>query len=63
MLVLSREPSQDTDARFNELIIDGDIRVYVLEVQGDRVQIGIDADRSIPVVRGELPPRMEEGQR
>lgn len=47
MLVLSRKTG-DT------IQIANDIEVKVLEVKGDTVRIGIEAPRSIEIVRGEL---------
>ena len=47
MLVLSR--------RINETIKIGDnIEIRVLEVKGDTVRIGIDAPKSVDILRGEL---------
>ena len=47
MLVLTRRPG--------EWISVGDnVRVRVLGVKGDQVQIGVDAPREIPVHRGEI---------
>lgn len=47
MLVLSRKK--------NESIIIGDnIKVTILESSDDRVSVGIDAPRSINIIRGEL---------
>jgi carbon storage regulator len=47
MLVLSRK----TDER---IVIDGRITITVLEVRGDRIRLGIEAPREIPVLRKEL---------
>jgi carbon storage regulator len=47
MLVISRQPG-------DSLLIGQDIKITVLEVSGDRVKIGIDAPRSIPVMRTEV---------
>ncbi|MDI3340320.1 MAG: carbon storage regulator CsrA [Sphaerobacter sp.] len=47
MLVLARRPGET-------IVINGNIRVTVLSVEGERVRLGIDAPRSIPVVRQEL---------
>lgn len=47
MLILSRKPDQ-------EIVIDGQIRVTVLEVRGSRVLLGIDAPVSVRVCREEL---------
>lgn len=47
MLVVSRQPG-------DSLLIGQDIKVTVLEVNGDRVKIGIEAPRSVPVMRTEV---------
>ena len=47
MLVLSRKPGQT-------LVIGDDVVVTILEVNGERVKIGVEAPREIPVLRGEL---------
>lgn len=47
MLVLSRKVGE-------EIVIDGDIVLTVVEVNGNRVKIGIRAPRDKAVVRGEL---------
>ena len=47
MLVLSRKENES-------LIIDGDIKVTVVEVRGDRIRLGIEAPREKAVWRGEL---------
>lgn len=47
MLVLARKSGES-------LQIDGSIRVTVLSIEGDRVRIGIEAPRSIAVVRQEI---------
>lgn len=47
MLVISRQPG-------DSLLIGQDIKITVLEVNGDRVKIGIDAPRSVPVMRTEV---------
>ena len=47
MLVLSRKEGES-------LQIDDRIQVTVVRVQGGRVTIGIEAPKSIPVVRSEL---------
>ena len=47
MLVLSR--------KINETIkIGDDIEIRILEVKGDTVRIGIDAPKSVDILRGEL---------
>jgi carbon storage regulator len=47
MLVLSRKLGE-------KIVIDGQIKVTVLKIQGGRIQIGIDAPESIRVLRKEL---------
>ena len=47
MLVLSRKRGQS-------IVIDGTIRVTVLKIVGDRVQLGIDAPKHIAVHRTEV---------
>ncbi len=47
MLVLSRKP--------NELIQIGDnIEIRIIEVKGDTVRIGIEAPKSVDILRGEI---------
>jgi carbon storage regulator len=53
MLVLSRRPGE-------EIIINGNIRVTVVSVKGDRVRIGVDAPASVPVDRAEVHKRRKE---
>ncbi len=47
MLVLARKSGES-------LQIDGSIRVTILSIEGDRVRVGIEAPRSIAVVRQEI---------
>ena len=47
MLVLTRKPGE-------RIIIDDRITVTVLEVQGNRIRLGIEAPKEIPVMREEL---------
>ena len=49
MLVLSRKLQQ-------EIIIGDNVKITVLKVRGNTVRLGIEAPRSVRVVRGELPP-------
>ena len=50
MLVLTRKSNET-------IVIDGNIRVRVLEVRGGRVRLGIEAPEDIGIRRGELPAR------
>jgi len=50
MLVLSRKVGES-------LIIDGDIKVKILEVRGNRIRIGIEAPPDVNIVRDELLDR------
>jgi carbon storage regulator len=47
MLVLTRKPGQ-------RIVIDDRITVKVLEVQGNRIRLGIEAPKEIPIKREEL---------
>lgn len=50
MLVLSRKVNE-------EIVIAGNIRIKVLEVLGNRVNLGIEAPAHVPVLREELRTR------
>ncbi len=61
MLVLTRKPNQS-------IMIGDDIEISVLSVMGEKVRIGIDARREIPVFRKEVyleiqREKAEEGSR
>jgi carbon storage regulator len=47
MLVISRQPG-------DSLLIGDNIKITVLEVSGDRIKIGIEAPRSVTVLRSEV---------
>ena len=47
MLVLSRKPGE-------KIIIGNGITVTVVEVNGNRVRVGIDAPHAVPILRSEL---------
>lgn len=47
MLVLSRKKNES-------IRINDDITVVVVEIRGDKVRLGIDAPKEIPVMRTEL---------
>ncbi len=54
MLVLSRKTAES-------IVIDGQITVTLMAIDGNRVRLGIEAPREIPIVRTELKARMAEG--
>lgn len=43
--------------REGESVIIGTAEVKVLSIKGNKVKLGLNADRSIPILRSELPPR------
>lgn len=47
MLILTR-------LRGEKIAIDGNIIITIVEISGDKVRIGIDANRNIPVYREEV---------
>ena len=49
MLVLSRKQNE-------KFLIDGGITVEVLQIQGNKVRLGITAPSDVKVMRGELKP-------
>jgi len=49
MLVLSRKKGES-------IVIDGNIVITVVEVRGDKIRLGIEAPREVPVMRSELVP-------
>lgn len=50
MLVLSR-------TRNETIVIDGDIRIMVVDIRGNQVRLGIEAPDSVRIVREELCER------
>jgi carbon storage regulator len=52
VLVLSRKCEQS-------LLVGDDITITVLAIDGERVKLGIDAPRSVPVVRSEVFEQMK----
>ena len=52
MLVLSRKVGE-------VLTIGENIKVYVTQIKGDRVRIGIDAPKEVRILRGELEEKEE----
>ena len=55
MLVLTRKGNQS-------IMIADDIAVSVLSVMGEKVRIGIDAPRDVPVFRKEVYVEIQEGR-
>lgn len=51
MLVLSRKVGE-------KLVIDGNITMEVLKIQGNRVTVGITAPADVKILRGELSAAM-----
>ncbi|WP_428303868.1 carbon storage regulator CsrA [Lacipirellula sp.] len=47
MLVLSRKRDQS-------IVINDDITIVVVEIRGDKVRLGVEAPREIPVHRNEV---------
>ena len=47
MLVLSRHENE-------AIVIDGRIKVTIVEIRGDKIRLGIEAPKEIPVWREEL---------
>jgi carbon storage regulator len=47
MLVLSRKPGE-------KIVIDGQVRLTVLEVHGGQVRLGVEAPEAVRVLRDEL---------
>jgi carbon storage regulator len=56
MLVLTRKKDQS-------LVINDNIEITVLEIQGDQVRIGINAPRSVTVHRKEIYLEIQEENR
>jgi len=57
MLVLSRKKNES-------IIIDGRITVHVIKIRGDKVRLGVDAPKEVPVHRKEVYEaiRRQEGK-
>lgn len=50
-----------TRAKDQQIVINDSIVVTVVAVRGDRIRLGIEAPRHVPVFRGELPLATERG--
>lgn len=55
MLVLSRKVG-------DKLVIDGNITVEVVKIQGNRISLGIVAPSDVKILRGELADRSVQTQ-
>jgi len=53
MLVLTRKLGE-------EIIVDGRIRVTVVEIKGNKIRLGITAPPEVPVDRAEIHHRRQE---
>jgi carbon storage regulator len=47
MLVLSRKKNES-------IVINDDIKIVVVEIRGDKVRLGVDAPKEVPVHRQEV---------
>ena len=56
MLVLSRKKNES-------IVIRDDIVITVVEVRGDKVRLGIEAPREVPVHRREVYEKIKESER
>ena len=56
MLVLTRKSNQS-------IMIGDEIEVSVLAVSGEKVRLGIDAPKSVPVFRKEVYAEIQDGRR
>lgn len=55
MLVLSRKHDES-------IVINGNIIVTVIDIRGDKVRLGIDAPKDVPVHRREVQDKIQEKQ-
>lgn len=55
MLVLSRRKDQ-------RIMIGDDIIITIIEIRGDKVRMGIDAPKDVPIHREEIYKAIQEGQ-
>ena len=55
MLVLTRKSNQS-------IMIGDEIEISVLAITGEKVRIGIEAPRSVPVFRSEVYVQIQEGR-
>ena len=55
MLVLSRKKNES-------IIVNSDIKIVVVEIRGDKVRLGVEAPREVPVHRREVYDAIQRGQ-
>jgi len=55
MLVLSRKKNES-------IVIDDDITIVVVEIRGDKVRLGVEAPKEIPVHRQEVFEAIKRNQ-
>ncbi|MCH7995738.1 MAG: carbon storage regulator CsrA [Planctomycetes bacterium] len=56
MLVLSRKKNES-------IVINNDITIVVVEIRGDKVRLGVDAPKEIPVHRREVYDAIQRNER
>ncbi len=56
MLVLSRKKNES-------IVINDDITIVVVEIRGDKVRLGVEAPKHIPVHRREVYDAIQRGER
>ena len=55
MLVLSRKKNES-------IVINNDITIVVVEIRGDKVRLGVEAPREVPVHRREVYDAIKRGE-
>ena len=55
MLVLSRKLGES-------IVINDNIVVHVIEIRGDKIRLGVDAPKDIPIHRKEIHERVKRGE-
>ena len=55
MLVLSRKKDES-------IVINNDIRIVVVEIRGDKVRLGVEAPKDVPVHRREVFEAISRGE-
>ena len=55
MLVLSRKKNES-------IVINNEIRIVIVEIRGDKVRLGVEAPRDVPVHRQEVYDAIKRAQ-